>query len=146
MVKKALTNLKNQLSEEEFLLGDAFSDSPAGDWFTEVQTEGNLAVDVYQTANDVVVKAPVAGVNESDIDITVLPDQVSIRGERKEEKEVAEDGYHTRECYWGAFSRTVALPVEGEPDGARATFKSGILTVRIPKSKKGQAVKLKIQN
>lgn len=144
MVKKALTNLKNQLSEEEFLLGDAFSDATTGDWLAEVQTEGNLAVDVYQTQNDIVVKAPVAGVNEADIDITVQPDQVSIRGERKEEREVEDNGYHTRECYWGAFSRTVTLPVEGEPDGARATFKNGILTIRVPKSRKNQAVKLKI--
>lgn len=144
MVKKAIANLNNQLSEEEFLLGDAFSDSVAQDWLSQAQTEGNLAVDIYQTQNDIVVKAPVAGVNESDIDITVQPEQISIRGERKEEREVAEDNYHTRECYWGAFSRTVSFPVEGDPEGARATFKNGILTVRIPKSKKNQSVKLKI--
>lgn len=141
MVKKALSKLKDQVSEEEYFLG---GESMIGDWLTEQAVEGELAVDVYQTQNEVVVKAPVAGVNEQDIDITVQPDQVAIRGERREEKEVADEHYHSRECYWGAFSRAVVLPVEVDPDGAKATFKNGILTVRLPKSKKNQAVKLKI--
>lgn len=140
MVKKALSKLNNQLSEEEYFLGaDAM-----GDWLSETATEGQLAVDVYQTANDIVVKAPVAGVNENEIEITVLPDQVTIRGERKEEREVAEENYHTRECYWGSFSRMMMLPVEGDPEKAKATFKNGILTIRIPKSKKNQAVRLQV--
>lgn len=142
MVKKALTGLKGQLSDEEFLLGDNFS--AGADWFAQVQTEGQLAVDVYQTQNDIVVKAPIAGVEESQIDIQVSSNELTIRGERKEEKEVTDENYHTHECYWGAFSRTVALPVEGDAEAARATFKNGILTVRVPKSKKGQAIKLRV--
>ena len=62
-------------------------------------------------------------------DITVQPEQVTIRGERKESKEVEEDQYHAHECFWGTFSRMVMLPVEGDPDRARATFKHGILTI-----------------
>lgn len=145
MVKKALNKLKEQpLSEEEFFLG---SDFPVSDWFAaQEQTEGQLSVDLYQTGNDIVIKAPVAGVPEDSIDITVLPDQVSIRGERSEEREVADENYHAKECFWGSFSRTVALPVEGDSENAKATFKNGILTVRIPKSKKNQAVKLKVNN
>lgn len=143
MVKKALSKLNNQLSEEEFFLGAA---DQVNDWFTEAATEGQLAVDVYQTANDIVVKAPVAGVNENEIEITVLPDQVTIRGERKEEREVAEENYHTRECYWGSFSRMMMLPVEGDPEKAKAMFKNGILTIRIPKSKKNQAVRLQVNS
>ena len=141
MVKKALSKLKDQVSEEEYFLGN---ETVLGDWLNEQVVEGELAVDIYQTQAEVVVKAPVAGVNEQDIDITIQPDQISIRGERKEEKEVADEHYHARECYWGAFSRNVLLPVEVDPDGARATFKNGILTVRLPKSRKNQAVKLKI--
>lgn len=146
MVKKALSKLGgNNLSDEEFLLaGSDFStDLTENGWFSDAQ-EGQLAVDVYQTEKDIVVKAPVAGVDEGDIDIEVKPDQITIRGERKEEKEVSEGNYHSRECFWGSFSRVVAFPVEGDPDGAKATFKSGILTVRVPKSRKNQAVKLKI--
>lgn len=143
MVKKALNKLKDQLSEEEYVLSPEL-DAEVGDWLSEDATEGQLAVDIYQTANDIVVKAPVAGVDESEIDITVESDSVSIRGERKEEKEVADEHYHSKECYWGAFSRMVSLPVAGNPNGARATFKNGILTIRIPKAKESSGVKLKV--
>lgn len=143
MVKKALSKLKDQLSEEEYFVGSDLN-TEMEDWLGDQQAEGQLAVDVFQTANDIVIKAPVAGVEETAIDITVEAESVAIRGERKEEKEVADEHYHAHECYWGAFSRTVMLPVEGEPEGARATFRNGILTIRIPKSKKNQAVKLKV--
>jgi HSP20 family protein len=143
VVKKALNKLKDQLSEEEYFVGSEL-ETEMEDWLGGQPTEGQLAVDVFQTANDIVVKAPVAGVDETEIDITVQPDSVVIRGERKEEKEVTDEHYHAKECYWGAFSRMVTLPTEGEPEGARATFKNGILTIRIPKSKKNQAVKLRV--
>jgi HSP20 family protein len=99
---------------------------------------------MYQTQEDIVVKAPVAGVDPANLDITVQADSVTIRGERKEEKEVADDHYHSKECYWGAFSRMVVLPVEGDAERAKATFMNGILTIRVPKSKKTQPVRLKV--
>jgi HSP20 family protein len=144
VVKKALSKLNNQLSEEELFFGGSDIETSAGDWFSQTENEGQLAVDIYQTATDVVVKAPVAGVDEGDIDITVKPEMVSIRGERKEEREVEDGGYVAKECFWGAFSRSVSLPVEGDPEKARATFSKGILTIRIPKAKTGKEVKLKI--
>lgn len=143
MVKKAIEKLKGkQLSEEEFFLGENLGD--AADWLTESQPEGQLAVDVYQTEHDIVVKAPIAGVPETEIDITVQPDQVTIRGARKEVKEVTEENYYAHECFWGSFSRMVMLPAEGNPDKAKATFKNGILTIRIPKSQRSEVVKLKV--
>jgi HSP20 family protein len=143
LVKKAIDKIKGQLSEEEFFLGDNM-DSASADWLAETQPEGQLAVDVYQTEHDIVIKAPIAGVPEKDIDITVQSEQVTIRGERKEEREVDEGQYHAHECFWGTFSRMVMLPVEGDPDKAHATFKNGILTIKIPKSKRIMAVKLKV--
>lgn len=145
MVKKAISKLKNQLSEEEYFLGTEFSGT-SEDWLTETETEGQLAVDVYQTASDIVIRAPLAGVSENDVDVTVTKDQVSIRGERKEEREVSEENYHTKECFWGSFSRVVTLPVEGEPQKAHATFKNGILTIRIPKAKSSGIYKLKVSH
>lgn len=138
MVKKAIEKLKDELSEEQYFL----EENPEEDWLA--QTEGQLAVDVYQTENDIVVKAPIAGVDPDDIDITVQGDQVTIRGERKEEREVNDEHYHAHECYWGAFSRTVVLPAEIDPEKARATFKNGILTVRVAKSSKHTPKKLAI--
>lgn len=107
--------------------------------------EGQLAVDVYQTKNDVVVKAPVAGVDPDGIDIIVTNESVSIRGERYDEKEVDQEGYHFQECYWGSFARQVMLPIECDSDKADATFKSGILTVRIPKLVKTKTKKVKVK-
>lgn len=143
MVKKALSKFGNDLPG-----GDFFGDTgvSGSDWFSQNDAEGQLAVDVYETAEDIVVKAPVAGVDEADIDITVRPDMVTIAGQRKEEREVSEENYIARECFWGSFSRTVTLPSEGEADKARATFNKGILTIRMPRSKKHLAYKLKISS
>lgn len=141
MVKKAIEKLKDELSEEQYFLED---ESEGEDWLS--QAEGQLAVDVYQTENDIVIKAPIAGVDPDDIDITVQGDQVTIRGERKEEREVNDENYHARECYWGAFSRTVVLPTEVDFEKARVTFRNGILNVRLPKSAKNTPQKLKISS
>ncbi len=143
MVKKALSKLGNQLSEEEFFLGSDIG-TVGNEWLSETETAGELAVDVFETATEIVLKAPIAGVSPEDIDITATPDRVTIRGERKEEKEVEDSSYISKECFWGAFSRIVTLPQEGEVDKAKVSFKDGILTLRIPKSKKNQSVKLKI--
>jgi HSP20 family protein len=105
-----------------------------------------LAVDVYQTKTEIVVKAPVAGVAAEDININVKADSLTITGERKEEKEVSNDDYFAQECFWGSFSRLVSLPTEGDPEKAKATFKDGILTVRIPKAKKEHVVHLKVNS
>lgn len=143
MVRNAIKKLKNQLSEEEYFLGSDIEEMN-GDWLSDTEPEGQLAVDVYQTEKDIVIKAPLAGVKESDIDITVQADQVLIKGERKEEREVEDTNYHHKECFWGSFSRHVALPVEGDPVKAKATFKNGILTLRIPKSNKAGTVRIKL--
>jgi len=114
-------------------------------WPTTDDVEGQLAVDVYQTKDAVVVKAPVAGVDPELIDIDVTNESVAIRGERYDEKEVDQEGYHFQECYWGSFARQVMLPVECDADKAEATFKNGILTIRIPKIKKQTSKKVKVR-
>jgi HSP20 family protein len=146
MVKKALSRLTNHVSDEELFFGGSDIETATNDWFAQSDSEGQLAVDVYQTPTEIVVKAPVAGVAGEDINITVKADSVTISGERKEEKEVTSDGYLARECFWGSFSRIVSLPTEGEPEKAKATFKNGILTIRIPKSKKEHEVTLKVSS
>jgi HSP20 family protein len=132
------------MTEENFFLEsnslvDSFLES-----VPEMPMEGELAVDVYETAKEMVVKAPVAGVAGDDIDITITDDMVMVRGERKEEKEVDKSNYHMTECYWGAFSRTVNLPVKGVPEDAKAEFKNGILTIRVPKAETNKLRKLKV--
>lgn len=108
-------------------------------------TEGQLTVDVYQTANDIIVESAIAGVRPEDIDINVTPDSVSIRGSReREEREEGKD-YLYQECYWGRFGRSIILPQEVDPENADVRFKNGILTVRLPKANKRKSRKLNVR-
>lgn len=102
---------------------------------TDEQTEGELAIDVYQDKDNVIVKSTIAGVEPEDLDITVSSgNEVTISGERKQGQEVAEDDYFFQECYWGAFSRTFTLPVEVDMNNVTADIKDGVLTVTLPKA------------
>jgi HSP20 family protein len=107
---------------------------------------GELSVDVYQTADAIVVKAFIAGVQPNSVDIALTRESLTISGTRSEEKEVEEDGYFQRELYWGAFSRTILLPEEIDVDMAEASEKHGILMIRLPKINKARQTKLKVRS
>lgn len=97
--------------------------------------EGQLSVDVVETAHEVIVRSAIAGVEADDLDITVTQDMVTIRGKRHhgcEERET--DVLHVQECYWGVFSRSVVLPHPVRPEDADASMKNGILTIRLKKA------------
>lgn len=99
---------------------------------------GQLAVDVYETDNDIVFVAPIAGVDPDDIEVSITDDVVSVEGEREASKEATEDDYFVQECYWGKFSRQYILPIEVDAEKGKAEIKDGILTVTIPKAIKSQ--------
>jgi len=106
-------------------------DENKNNWF---EAEGQLAVDVYQTDNEIVIQAPVAGVKPSDLDISIEKDMFIIKGHRNKPNEPSgERNYFYQECYWGNFVRKVIIPEETDPNRAEAIIKDGILTVRIPK-------------
>jgi len=147
-LKKKVT--PSPVTEESFFLEETVL---TNDWMgmpetiaveEETTVDGQLAVDVYENAKEIVVKAPVAGVDGDDIDITVTDEMVIIRGERKETKEVDNGSYHAQECYWGSFSRTISLPQKGLADEAKASFSKGILTIRIPKAETNKLRKIKV--
>jgi HSP20 family protein len=115
------------------------------DLWADGEPEGQLTVDVYQTANDIVVESAIAGVDPDDIDVNVTTDSISIRGSRKREKTVRDEDYLYQECYWGKFGRSIILPQEVDPEGAQVRFKNGILTVVLPKANKKKIHKLKIR-
>ncbi len=106
--------------------------------------EGQLALDVYQTPEEIIIKSTIAGVNPNDLDISIANDMVTIRGERKNNEEVSADDYYYQECYWGKFSRSVILPIDINSDKSKATLKNGILTIRLPKVERTKAKKIKI--
>jgi len=99
--------------------------------------DGNLsmpAVDMYQTDNEVVVKAAIPGVKADDVQISVTGEVLTIKGETKEKEETKEKAYQIREQRWGMFERTIALPTEVVADKAKADFENGILTITLPKA------------
>jgi HSP20 family protein len=125
---------KNEVDEE--ILEDEFLDEEqpqAEEWMNEEEFEGQLAVDVYQTKDMIVVKAPIAGVKPEDIDVAISEDVVTIRGDRKDEFAVEKDNYYVQECFWGSFSRSVILPTSTVAEKADASLKDGVLTIQIPK-------------
>jgi len=125
---------KNEVEEE--ILEDEFLDEEkpqAEEWMNEEEFEGQLAVDVYQTKDKIIVKAPIAGVKPEDIDVAISEDVVTIRGDRKDEFAVEKDNYYVQECFWGSFSRSVILPTSTVAEKAEASLKDGVLTIQIPK-------------
>jgi HSP20 family protein len=105
---------------------------------------GQLAVDVYQTENELVIQSAIAGVKSEDLDISLEGDVITISGERKKPFEEKED-YFSQECYWGKFSRQIILPVEVDPNRIEASLKDGILTIRAPKLLKEKKRKIIIK-
>ncbi|XOA42763.1 MAG: Hsp20/alpha crystallin family protein [Candidatus Nealsonbacteria bacterium] len=96
------------------------------------KTEGQLAVDIYQTESELVIQSAIAGVKPEELNISVEGDLITIRGERKRPAEEGGD-YFSQECYWGPFSRKIILPVEVDPGRIDAILKEGILIIRMPK-------------
>ncbi len=111
----------------------------------EAEPGGELAVDVYQTNDAIVVKALIAGVQPSTIDIALTREMLTISGSRTDEKEVEEDAYYQRELYWGSFTRTILLPVEVDVDMAEASEQHGVLMIRLPKINKKRQTRLKVR-
>ncbi len=100
------------------------------DW---LESEGQLAVDVFQTENELVIQAPIAGIKVDDIDIIIEEEVVTIKGARKNPFAEKPTGYFIQECWWGPFSRKIILPLDADSARADASMKEGILTIRIPK-------------
>jgi HSP20 family protein len=93
---------------------------------------GMPAIDMYQTNDDVVVKATLPGLKAEDVDITVTGETLTLRGEFKQEDEKKETSYHIREQRYGSFERSILLPTDVKADKAVADFENGILTITMP--------------
>jgi len=104
---------------------------------------GQLALDVYETKEKLVVKARTAGVNKQDLDVSISEGILTITGTLASGEEEVEQ-WHLQECYWGEFSRTLALPVPVKEEDIEATLKDGVLTISFTKVKQEQARKIEI--
>lgn len=115
----------------------------AGGATGEKPTTGQVAVDIYEQDNYYIIRAPIAGVRLSDLDIEIADNTVTIRGNRVQGDEVADDQYYVRECFFGPFSRTVTLPCQVDPKKVRATFnKECVLKILVPKEEKVKIVRI----
>jgi len=122
--------------------------APADDSVWEESEEdfaGQLAVDVYETDEKLVVKARTAGVNKEDLDVSISDGILTISGTLSSGDESDATNWHIQECYWGEFSRTLALPVAVKEDEVGAVLKDGVLSISFSKVKQEQAKKITIQ-
>lgn len=136
------------LNDDDDLTSDV-SDSPATqdtNWEeAEDDFPGQLAVDVYETDDRLVVKARTAGVNKEDLDVSISDGILTISGTLSSGDDSEATNWHIQECYWGEFSRTIALPVAVKEDEVSAVLKDGVLTIGFSKIKQEQAKKITIQ-
>lgn len=113
-------------------------------WEEEEPMPGQLAVDVYETQEKLVVKARTAGVNKSDLDVSISDGILTISGTLSSGDDADATQWHMQECYWGEFNRTLALPVAVKEDEVEAVLKDGVLTISFTKVKSEQARKIEI--
>jgi len=127
-------------SANDHPLADDASDE---DW-DEDSVPGQLAVDVYETKEKLLVKARVAGVDKNDLDVSISDNTLQIHGTLTSGDESEAENYFVQECYWGEFSRSLALPVSVKEDEIEAVLKDGVLTIGFTKLQQDTVKKIEI--
>jgi HSP20 family protein len=133
----SLREAMDRLFEESFVRPRAGWLAPLGD--------GSLAVDMYETDEEVVVKTTVPGVKSEDIDVSITGDLLTIKGETKTEEKVEKANYIRQERRYGAFSRSLTLPSTVVADKATAEFENGVLTLTLPKAEEVKPKTIKVK-
>jgi HSP20 family protein len=137
------------LSEEEVpVTEEASAPQPvageADDWNEDDPVAGQLAVDVYETKEKLVVKGRVAGVNKTDLDVSISDNTLTVKGTLSAGNEENVENYFLQECYWGEFSRSLVLPVPVKEDEIEAVLKDGVLTISFNKLKQDTVKKIEV--
>lgn len=135
------------LSDDDLTSGMSSTPAATDDNWDDAEESfpGQLAVDVYETDERLVVKARTAGVNKEDLDVSISDGILTISGTLSSGDDAEATNWHIQECYWGEFSRTIALPVAVKEDEVSAVLKEGVLTISFNKVKQEQAKKITIQ-
>jgi len=121
---------------DEFMMPSLWRSQPA---------EMTFPIDVYETDDEVVVKAALPGIRADDVDISVSGESLTIKGEVKQEEKVERENYYRQELRYGAFARTIPLPTRVDHERAEADFADGILTVRLPKAEEVRPKTIKVR-
>ena len=112
----------------------------------EEEVEAGLAIDMYESDNELVIQSMIAGVTTENLQVAITRDMVTIRGKRIPLHGIPESRYIERELYWGVFSREIQLPFEIDTDGAEAVEKYGLLIIRLPKLDSNRMQELKVKS
>ena len=122
----SLRDVMDRLFEDSFV-------GPRWGWFAPASA-ANLAINMYETKNEVVVKAALPGVKPEEVEVMITGNTLTISGESKEENEVKEKDYMRKERQFASFTRSVTLPDGLKADQADASFENGVLTLKVPKT------------
>lgn len=136
---RELTTLRDEMDK---LWNRFFGEWPSTELF---RGEWAPSLDVSETKDNIVVKAEIPGMDAKDIDISLTNDVLTIRGEKKREKEEKDENYHRVERSYGTFTRSIRLPVDVESNKIKAMHKNGVLTITLPKSEKAKSKEIKIK-
>jgi HSP20 family protein len=123
------------------------SESSISEWlnYEENETEGQLAIDVFQTNKKIIIKSTIAGVKPEDLKIALHNDLLTIKGQRSVKEDIKEEDYLYRECYWGSFSRSIILPAEVDNKRVEAELENGVLTITLYKNYPSQ-IEVKVKD
>jgi HSP20 family protein len=103
------------------------------------------AVDVSETKDSLIVKAEIPGMESKDIDISLSGDLLTIKGEKKQKTEEKKENYHRIETHYGAFSRTIRVPVPVNSEKIKASYDNGVLKITLPKKEEVKAKQIEIK-
>ncbi len=132
------------IGEEMSRLFDIALDRGALDRPSLFDGEWAPSVDVYENEKMIVVKTELPGMAEGDIDVDIMGDTLTIKGEKKKEEEQKDRHYHRLERVYGSFHRSVTLPGEVVPEKVKASFKNGVLEIEVPKKKAAKPKQIKV--
>ena len=131
-IEEVVTEIEEPIEEEE------------EDWDDTDELPGQLAVDVYETADKLIIKARTAGIERKDLDVSINDNILTISGVLNSGEDDKATQWHIQECYWGEFSRTIALPVQVKESGVEAVLKHGVLTISFEKEKVAAATRIPV--
>lgn len=146
--QQSVETLKRGAAEgNQRTLSHTYTDDDIDDaWLEKEQAyEGQLAVDVIETEDEIVITSTVAGVASEDLDLQMNGDIITIKGMRRNKFDhLGDEDYIIRECFWGGFSRSIILPADIQQDGIQATLENGVLTITLPKSKRSRNARIDV--
>jgi len=138
-LSRDLTDIQTQMNR----LFDSFVGQPPSSGM--VERVWAPAADMYETKNEVVIAAELPGLSEKDIHLSITGDLLTIRGERQWGGEVQDASHYRRERWFGKFERTFSLPMPVDSGQVKATYRDGVLTVKLPKAEEIKSKDIKIE-